>query len=434
MAPLYRRKTQIAVATGTVGTEPTWSNVETAANANILVYDPQINYSVGRFDRNPLRSQIGTLASVPTTETAELSFTCELKGSGTAGVAPSIGKLLRACSMTQTANTGTASIGTVYKQSESTGTGAVPVLTGTYTGTKSGILEIQITAVTTNTSIVVQATFYPGDGSAPSTGSFTQNSGSAVALTGVAAGVSFDFGDPSSSTTGYVIGDAFRSVLVSDQTVEVTYVPREPDGSSVYVDISYLQDGRAHRLFSCVGTWEITGTVGEIATIRFTMTGRPATVADVSLLTGINFEDTVPPAFMGITSLDLLGESDSCFSSVGITLGNTIAYRMCASEAKGIESPAITGRAVVGTIDPEADLVANFNTFGLMRAGTESALDFQVGSTSGNIVKFEAPRVEITNIEDTDRDGILVDGLTLRFNQPEYSGTNQYQEFTLTFK
>lgn len=432
---LITRRRQIAVEVGTEGTEPTWSNVETAANAAILLYEPTFEDGQEAAERNPVRSQIGNLEQIPTSRIATLTLTAELKGSGTAGTSPSIDKLLRACSMNRTINSGTASIGTVIKQPSSTGSGAVPVLAGTYTGTKSGRLEILVTGVVADTSITVEATFYPADGTTPLTDSFIQSADAAVALTGVAAGVTFDFGDPSTSTTGYVVGDNYQANIVSDEEVSVSYTNRDPDGSSndVCVDISFFQDGRVHRVYSCRGTWTINGSVGEFGTIEFVMTGIPAETVDEALLTGIDYEDTVPVPFLNLQSTNILGGS-ACFSSVSIEQGNDVVPRVCATSEFGNEAFRVVGRNMTGTIDPEASLVADSDVFAKLRAGTTSPLNFTLGQTAGNIVQFASPRVQITAIGDESRDDILVDGLTLRFCQPIFSGTNEYSECTLTFR
>lgn len=432
---LLTRRRQVCVEIGTEGTEPTWSSVETAGNGNVLLYEPTYEDGQEFFERNPVRAQVGNLPSIPTTRMATVTLRTELKGSGTAGTAPAIDKLLRACSMNKTVNSGTASIGTVYKQPDSTGTGASPTVAGTYTGTDSGRLEILVTEVSTDSEIAFQATFYPGDGGTPLTANFNQDSDTAVTLTAVAAGVTVDFGDPSTSTSGYVAGDNYQANIVSDQEVSVEYENRDPDGTSSdeVVDISFLQDGRVHRIYSCRGTWTIAGTVGEISTIEFTMTGIPAETADRAILTGIDYEDTVPSAFLNLQSASILGGA-GCFSSVTIEQGNNVVPRTCATSTYGNESFRVTGRNMTGSIDPEAQLVADNDVYGKLRAGTESAMNFTLGTTSGNIVTFESSKVQIDSVGDSSREDILVDDLSLRFNQPIYSGTDEYSECKLTFK
>lgn len=435
-APLLTRKQQISVASGTEGTAPTWSNVETAANSDIIIYDPQWTFDVREFTRRPVRAQLGALASTKTIKLATLTFTTEVKGSGTAGVAPTYDLLLKACGMSAAVNTGSASIGTVYKNPNSTGSGAVPTVAGTYSGTKSGRLYITLETVTTDTSIVFNAVFYPADGTAPSADQFTQSSDSAVTLTGVAAGVTVDFGDPSSSTTGYVAGDNYAVTIVSDQQVDVVYTMT--DTPTQVIDLSLGQgdtagNTRVRRLYSAVGNWTLAGTVGEIGTFQWSFTGVYSDTVDSSLITGISYPDEIPPPFMNLSNVDLLGGS-GCFTEVSISTNNTLANRLCATAATGVRSVRNTGREMTASINPEADLVANLDVDGLLSDGTTAALDFQLGSTSGNIVVVECPRAQVMNVSGQTRDDIIADGLDLKLTQPEYSGTNEYSEISITFK
>jgi hypothetical protein len=432
---LEDRLRQLSVAIGTEGTKPTWSSVETAGNSDVLLYEPRFQDNTEFAERAPFRAQIGMLASVPTTKTGTVTFTAELKGSGTAGTAPQIGKLLRACGTKQTINSGTAVIGAVTRV-VGTGTGVVPVLTGTYTGTKSGRLELLITDVVTDTSIDIQATFYPGDGTAPSTDLFSQTSASAVALTGVAAGVSFDFGDPSSATTGYVVGDRFVSKLTSDTQVDVEYTPADnTSGGDLHpvVDLSFNVGGRIQRLYSCRGTFSITGEVGNFATIEFTMSGVIDDTIDQALLTGIDYGDVVPVPFMNLTNVAVLGV-DGCFSAISVDIGNEVVPRTCAGAESGVESFRIVSRSATASADPEATLVATHDVYGKLRDGSTGVFSFTLGSTAGNIIEFEAPIAQISAIGDEGREGIAVDAITMNLCQPTSSGTGEFGEFTLRFK
>ena len=94
---LLTRKRQIAAR---VKTDPEGSAFEVAtlaaAFADILCYDPKIVYDVQMTERNPARATLGSLAGLAGKRMAKITFATEIKGSGTAGVAPSWGRLLRA--------------------------------------------------------------------------------------------------------------------------------------------------------------------------------------------------------------------------------------------------------------------------------------------------------------------------------------------------
>lgn len=433
--PLLTRRQQLAVAIGTEGTEPPdWSVIEASANARVLIYDPVWQPEQGFFDRNPNRAQIGSLPGVPTTTSARVTFRVELKGSGTAGVAPSYGPLLRACGMSQVINTGTAITGAFIRDNQVSTGSVTPTSGGTFTGAKSGRLEILVLAVVTDTSVTFQATFYPADGSAPVSDDFTQSAATAVTLTGVAGGVTVDFGDPSAATAGIAVGDRFIAKLTSDQEVSVTYEPI--DAAIPVVDMSLLQDGRVKRLYSARGNVRVVGTFSEIAFLEFEFLGVPVDDDDTALLTAIVYEDTVPPPFLNLQDTELAGQDPSnCYTAIEVDMGNQLVMRPCAvGHPSGFASARINSRAVTATADPEAQLVAVVDLFSQLREGDVFPFVWTLGSTPGNIIEFSAPRAQITNITQGDRDGILIDQLDMRLNQPAYDAGGDYEEFTLVVR
>lgn len=84
--------------------EATEGTAETlaGADANLLVYDPKFEPDIDQFDRNPVANDLSKYAAIPGARKGKLSFKAELKGSGTAGTAPAIGKPLKACGFGET--------------------------------------------------------------------------------------------------------------------------------------------------------------------------------------------------------------------------------------------------------------------------------------------------------------------------------------------
>lgn len=433
---LLTRRQQVCAKVGTAGTAPTWSTVEDAANAAFLIYEPSSARNQTLVARNPNRAQIGSLAGIPASVSGTHSFTCELKGSGTAGVAPKIGPLLRACGMSETINAGSAAVGTLIRDpSFSTGT-VSPSVAGTFTGLLSGRLVIEVITVTLNTSVEVQATFYPGDGTAPASDNFTQSSGAAVTLTGVADGVTFDFGDPSSATAGIAVGDRFIIPLTSSAQASVTYKMLDDMSTSPVVDISTLQDGRAKRTYSCRGNCDLAFAFDDFAKAAFTMQGIPVADADVAILSGIAYETTVPVPFMNLTGTVLFTENPApCFSAAAIAFNNDVQMRQCVvGHESGFKDATITSRAMTMEIDPESQLVAAVDFYALQRAGTEGVVQFTIGTVAGNIIDIVASKAQITNITQADRTGDIIDGLSLQLNQPMVDAGSGFSEISITFR
>jgi len=74
-----------------------------AADANDQILEPaKFEPNISMFERTLLDISYSNFKQIPGTRLATISFKCENKGSGTAGTAPAIGKLLKACGFLET--------------------------------------------------------------------------------------------------------------------------------------------------------------------------------------------------------------------------------------------------------------------------------------------------------------------------------------------
>lgn len=441
MAPLLTARKQLfcllKAGTGNFGVVGSGSanvnNVVAGANAILDAEECEITYDIQRTERNPQRPQTGQVTALHGSVSAQVSCTIRARGSGVAGVPPSFAKLLRGCNLLETILDGTAAIGAVSAVKASGATdSAKPTTGGTYTGTKSGRVEIVITALTLNTSITFQATFYPGDGTANLTASFTQDSGSAITLTGVAAGVTVDFGDPSASTAGFAVGQKFRFGVTSDQAVEVQYTPRETN-LNVYLDFALIEDGRMKAAANCQGTFTLDGVRGEYLTLVFTFSGVKFDPEDKAFVTAdLAIDDQMPEAFVGAT-VEYDSAALACIANFSFDQGNNVIIRECAQNAEGFISGQYVSRAPSGSVDPEAVLTATFDPFALAFSGEENSFTVAFGS-AGNRIAFSARFAQLSGAPETgDRDGILTDTLNFAWNQPLLDDDSDYTDYSLIF-
>jgi len=96
--PLLEARTQIAAKKETVeGSAETLSASDAFLAANVK-FTP--NFAMG--ERKNVSSSLSPWASIPGVRSAKLEFDVELKGSGTAGTAPALGNLLKACGFGET--------------------------------------------------------------------------------------------------------------------------------------------------------------------------------------------------------------------------------------------------------------------------------------------------------------------------------------------
>lgn len=87
----------------TYGTDPSPVGTDAINARNI-----QINYNGELIERDIHKSDFSPIAPVVGKRTVEISFECDLSGSGSAGVAPEVGDLLEACGFTETVNAGSS--------------------------------------------------------------------------------------------------------------------------------------------------------------------------------------------------------------------------------------------------------------------------------------------------------------------------------------
>jgi len=112
---LQRRMTLATKIEAVEGTAETLA----AADANALAYDCQFEPNVNVFARKPIAQDLSPYSAIPGARSMRATFKQELKGSGAAGTAPAIGKLLRACGMSETVN---ASTNVIYQRALGTPT------------------------------------------------------------------------------------------------------------------------------------------------------------------------------------------------------------------------------------------------------------------------------------------------------------------------
>lgn len=72
------------------------------ADANFQVMEPRFEADIPMFKREILDTSLSPFKMIPGTRLAKISFKVENKGSGTAGTAPALGKLLIACGFAET--------------------------------------------------------------------------------------------------------------------------------------------------------------------------------------------------------------------------------------------------------------------------------------------------------------------------------------------
>lgn len=200
--------------------------------------------------------------------------------------------------------------------------------------------------------------------------------------------------------------------------------PAGASGGPKTLTISVYEDGLLKKITGAVGNFVLNCMAGKPVRADFTFTGCWVAPTDVSIITP-TYETAIPPRFASSTVT--IASYTPLISTLTIDSGNTIMLREDATKASGYHSALITDRKVVGTLDPETSLVATQNTWGQWIASTEQALSVVIGS-SGNQITIAAPKLQFTNVQEADRDKLLIDTVSFQCN-----GSSSLGDDELTF-
>jgi len=210
------------------------------------------------------------------------------------------------------------------------------------------------------------------------------------------------------------------------------------------VTIHMFFDGILHRMTASRGTFNVEGTGGELANFNFEFTGNFEVVTDAAIPSAI-FETQIPvqvelaelvvnqdvdataPAAQ-VPAADVFPVCDTyedqingsinslCAASFNFDLANDVVIRECINEADAFKGVIITGREPVGSIDPELELVATHDFWGILSTADVLGWHVKVGTLRGNIVRFDSDSVQYNGLSYADRDGLRVLEVDLRFS------------------
>ena len=173
------------------------------------------------------------------------------------------------------------------------------------------------------------------------------------------------------------------------------------------VTLRFYLDGQLHTVVGAVGNVSLSLTRGQIPAFSFTFMGlyiRPTTAAlpteDVSdyIAPVPVTEDNTPTFTLGAT--DLIAES------LTIDFGNNLVHR----NIIGSNRVSVTDRNMTGSLVVEAPALSSKNWFADVESDSgvvTRALQLIHGTSAGNIIQLDAPKVQLTSIEPQDSDGLV---------------------------
>lgn len=202
------------------------------------------------------------------------------------------------------------------------------------------------------------------------------------------------------------LGTLLRGCGFAETVVAATSVTYKPASSGHESVTFYLyEDGVRYIVTGCRGTVTASLQTGATGKFSFTFTGHFAGPADQSLATP-TYNATVPPVLINVPFA--IDSYSAVISKLDFDLGNTVATPDNIAATDGYGQIQITGRALTGSIDPEASLVAAYDWVTKWKSSGGYALTTgAIGATAGNKYTISMPAVVYTEMTSGDRDGIL---------------------------
>ena len=207
------------------------------------------------------------------------------------------------------------------------------------------------------------------------------------------------------------------------------YTPRsEAPGTNVKTGtIAVFQAGKKKQIHGAVGNARVVLPTGMMGRIDWEFTGIWDTPTDTAIITP-TYPTALPIKYSSATTT--YSATAICNKEVTVDIGNVIQPIECESTASGFKYFMVTDRYPKATINPESALVATLDWYGNLINNTEGALSIALDGPSDSTITIAAPKAQVLNAQESDRNGIEVDDIELGFNK---NGASADQEFSITF-
>ena len=172
--------------------------------------------------------------------------------------------------------------------------------------------------------------------------------------------------------------------------------------SSVSIYCNY--DGTNHAIIGARGTFSISCEVGVIPEVNFTLTGKFAQPATVSLPSCTYQKQATPLIFnkSNVTSYEIFSSSLP-LQSYSFDMNNEVVYRELVA---GTQEVLITNRAPGGSITIENPALSSKNFFSIATGSATGTNKLIYGTAAGNKIEISCPQTDISAPSYSDSDGI----------------------------
>lgn len=353
--------------------------IETTPGTDAIAGSPVLADFVlgsGSYSFNPQMIQdpsfTGSLDTAPGAVGAfmpQITINVPLRGSGAAGTAPAVGKLLRCCGMEEVVDA-------------------------------TGIAAAALTAGSTTTGTL---------GTGYSSTAQAHRGLAAILAVNPAAGAILPI---LNYTAGKVatFGETFGTALDTSTTVaippNVLYRALDDRSSMNWGTLYAYEDGLLQIFTGCFGDWGLDLTSGQSGMVTLTLRGKyggppSATALPTALTAG------------SATSLPIWVDGKARFGgdlmrcrSMGFRSGNNIVMPDNPESADGYDPAEMLSRAFVTTFDPLIDTAKQAQLITDFKAGTTKSLFARIGATAGNRFMISQPAIRQMAGDPGDRAGL----------------------------
>ena len=220
--------------------------------------------------------------------------------------------------------------------------------------------------------------------------------------------VSFTVELQGSGTAGTAVqwGPALEAcgMVHTDASTTNTYAPTSDPAAMSSVSIYCNYDGTNHAIIGARGTFSISCEVGAIPEVNFTLTGKFAQPATVTLPTCTYQKQATPLIFnkSNVTSYEIFSSSLP-LQSYSFDMNNEVVYRELVS---GTQEVLITNRAPGGSITIENPSLSAKNFFSIATGSATGTNKLIYGTAAGNKIEISCPQTDISAPSYSDSDGI----------------------------
>ncbi|MEW6314130.1 MAG: phage tail tube protein [Pseudomonadota bacterium] len=190
--------------------------------------------------------------------------------------------------------------------------------------------------------------------------------------------------------------------------VSVVYAPVSSGEQSL--THYYFVDGVKYALLYARGSKSLKFSAGSVPMMHYKFTGLRVAPADLALPTP-TLPTIKPVAVNQANTVFTLHGYSGVMQDCDIDFGEEVKY----INRVNSESVQIVGRKSTGSVTLEKTLLATKNWYGIAEAGTTGALSLTHGTVAGNKFKVDGAVVQVSNVEDTEVDGIEMLKLGLEF-------------------